>query len=57
MQIYKVTVYEGDCEGKKWELIGEYYFKSKAKAEAKAEEKKGFLTDADVKEVTLDESI
>ena len=57
MQIYKVTVYEGDCEGKKWELTGEYYFRSKAKAKAKAEEKNGFLTDAYVEEVTLDESI
>ena len=57
MKAYKVTTYNSDIEGKAWYKNNkEYYYTSKEKAEAKANEyNDGTWTKAYVEEITIEE--
>ena len=56
MKVYKVTTYNSDIEGKAWYKGAEYYYTTKEKADAKANEyKDGTWTDAKVEEITIEE--
>ena len=56
MKAYKVTTYNSDIEGKNWSEGKAYYYTTKEKAEAKADEyRDGTWTNAKVEEITVEE--